>query len=139
MRFVDSNIAIYASSPNPDDAEKRRIARQLFNREAGNLAISVQVLGEFYAQATRPSRPWVLSHSEAMVMIERLKRLRVYPLTLETVDRAVHYRTLFSLSYWDCLILASAKLGECDAVYSEDMSAGQDYDGIRVINPFAAA
>ena len=36
----------------------------------------------------------------------------------------------------DCLILAAAKQSGCDAVYSEDMSAGQDYDGIRVINPF---
>ena len=137
MRFVDSNIPIYASSPDPDDAEKRRIADELLFREEGNLAISVQVLGEFYAQSTRPSRSLVLSHSEAMVMMERLKRLRVYPLTLETVDQAIHYRTQFSLSYWNCLILASAKLGECDAVYSENMSAQQDYDGIRVINPVA--
>ena len=45
---------------------------------------------------------------------------------------------LFRLSYWDCLILAAAKLSGCDAVYSEDMSASQDYDGVRVINPFAA-
>lgn len=139
MRFVDSNIAVYAFSPRPDDVLKQRIARQLFWREAGNLAISVQVLGEFYTQATRPSRPEALSHQRAVVMMDRLKLCDVYPITLETVELAVHYRTLFSLSYWDCLILASARLGECDAVYSEDMSAGQDYDGIRVINPFAAA
>lgn len=139
MRFVDSNIAVYAFSPRPDDVLKQRIARQLFDREAGNLAISVQVLGEFYTQATRQVRPGSLNHERAVEMMANLRLCRVYPLTLETVDRAVHYRTLFSLSYWDCLILASAKLGECDAVYSEDMSAGQDYDGIRVINPFAAA
>ena len=139
MRFVDSNIAVYAFSSAPDEAEKQRIAEELFDREAGNLAISVQVLGEFYTQATRQARPGSVSHQRAVVMMDRLRLCRVYPLTLETVDRAVRYRTLFSLSYWDCLILASAKLGECDAVYSEDMSAGQDYDGIRVINPFAAA
>ena len=26
---------------------------------------------------------------------------------------------------------------DCDTVYSEDLSAEQDYDGLRVINPFA--
>ena len=31
---------------------------------------------------------------------------------------------------------AAARAADCDAVYSEDMSAGQDYDGVRVINPF---
>lgn len=50
----------------------------------------------------------------------------------------MQYRESFGLSYWDCLILAAAKQSGCDAVYSEDMSASQDYDGIRVINPFAA-
>ena len=33
-------------------------------------------------------------------------------------------------------ILAAAKILGCDAVYSEDMSDQQDYDGVRVINPF---
>ena len=34
-------------------------------------------------------------------------------------------------------ILAAARKLRCDAVYSEDLSAEQDYDGLRVINPFA--
>ena len=43
----------------------------------------------------------------------------------------------FLLSYWDGAILAAAAAAGCDAVYSEDLSAEQDYDGLRVINPFA--
>ena len=41
-----------------------------------------------------------------------------------------------SLSYWDAAILAAAITLGCDAVHSEDMSHMQDYDGVRVINPF---
>ena len=33
-------------------------------------------------------------------------------------------------------ILAAARAARCDAVYSEDFSTEQDYDGLRVINPF---
>ena len=43
----------------------------------------------------------------------------------------------FRLSYWDGAILAAARAAGCDAVYSEDMSSDQDYDGLRVVDPFA--
>ncbi|MXX67357.1 MAG: PIN domain-containing protein [Gemmatimonadales bacterium] len=43
----------------------------------------------------------------------------------------------FQLSYWDGAILAAARTGGCDIVYSEDLSAEQDYGGLRIINPFA--
>ena len=138
MRFVDTNIALYAVSTYPEDERKQLIAETLLTQESDSLAISIQVLGEFYTQATRPSRPGSLSHEEAMEAIEDLRRFNVEPLTAVTFEKAMQYRELFLLSYWDCLILAAAKLSGCDAVYSEDMSASQDYDGIRVINPFGA-
>ncbi len=138
MRFVDTNIAMYAVSTDPEEAEKQRISETLLVQEAGNLTVSVQVLGEFYTQLTRPSRPRSFAHDEAVATMQGLLRNQVQPITLETFDRAMWYRETFRLSYWDCLILAAAKQSGCDAVYSEDMSAAQDYDGIRVINPFAS-
>ena len=54
MRFVDTNVLIYAASPSAEDAEKRRRA-QVPLRE-GSLAVSVQVLQEFYWQVTRATR-----------------------------------------------------------------------------------
>ena len=138
MRFVDTNVAVYAVSTDPGDERKQRIAEMLLNREADSLAVSIQVLGEFYIQVTRPSRPYSLGHQEAVAIMESLLLYYVQPLTLETFVRAMRYRERFGLSYWDCLILAAAIQSGCDAVYSEDMSTTQDYDGIRVINPFAA-
>lgn len=46
-------------------------------------------------------------------------------------------RERFRLSYWDRAILAAARTCGCDAVYSEDLNPDQDYDGLRVMNPFA--
>ena len=138
MRFVDTNIPIYAVSRRPEDDSKRRISRELLAQDAGNLAVSVQVLGEFYAQATRPSRLGALTHHEAMAFIRELRQCQMQPLTVVTFEKALEYRERFGLNYWDCLIRAAAKLSGCDAVYSEDMSSSQDYDGIRVINPFKA-
>jgi predicted nucleic acid-binding protein len=47
-------------------------------------------------------------------------------------------RDRFRLSYWDSAILAAAKACGCLVVFSEDLSSNQDYDGIRVVNPFSA-
>ena len=138
MRFVDTNIALYAVGTLAEDDRKQRISENILASEAESLVISAQVLGEFYTQVTRQSRRAFLSHLEAVAAMDGLKSYHVQPLTLETFDIAMQYRERFGLSYWDCLILAAAKLSGCDAVYSEDMSASQNYDGIQVINPFAA-
>jgi predicted nucleic acid-binding protein len=57
--FLDTNVLLYAISPNPEEAAKRAQADALLRREDG--ALSVQVLQEFYVQATRASRPDYLS------------------------------------------------------------------------------
>lgn len=54
MRFVDTNILLYAATGAPESAAKARVADALL-REA-DLGLSVQVLQEFYVQATRVSR-----------------------------------------------------------------------------------
>ena len=136
MRLADSNILLYAVSTSPGEAAKRtRAIEILADRE--NLALSVQVLAEFYHQATRPSRPDRLSHDEAMRFIDRLAALPVQPVTTEVFHRATELCNRFGISYWDAAILAAAGIIGCEAVYSEDMSDQQDYGGLRVINPFS--
>lgn len=135
MRFVDTNIPLYAVSSIEEERDKQRIAAELLRRR--DLAMSAQVLGEFYVQATRPSRIGSLRHEQAARFIRDLQRFYIQPVTQEMVSTALIYCQRFSLSYWDSLILAAARTCGCDAVYSEDLSAQQEYDGLRVINPFA--
>ena len=136
MRFVDTNIPLYAVSPLPGEADKRAVALDLLGGR--DLALSAQVLQEFYTQATRDRGPWQMTHKEAVGFITlRLLRFPVQHVTLGLVLDAFSLRARFGLNYWDCAILAAARLLGCDAVYSEDMSDTQNYDGLRVINPFA--
>lgn len=134
MRFVDTNILIYAVSTAPDDAAKSR--RSLALLEERDLALSVQVLQEFYVQATRVHRPGALTHDEAVGFITALQRFRVQAITLEVMQAAFAFRERFGLSYWDSAILAAARASGCRIVYSEDLNPQQDYDGLRVVNPF---
>lgn len=135
VRLADSNILLYAVSADPAEAGKRVRALEIL-AERDNLALSVQVLAEFYQQATRPSRANRLSHEKALSFIDRLAEVPVQPVTTEVFRRATELCDRFRISYWDAAILAAAKILGCDAVYSEDMSHSQDYDGVRVINPF---
>ena len=137
MRFVDTNILVYAVSTAPEDDAKRQRAIQLLDER--DLVLSVQVLQEFYVQSTRLSRPGALTHYEAVAFVESLLRFPVREITLELMREALAIRERFGLSYWDGAILAAASLSGCDIVYSEDLNADQDYDGLRVDNPFAGS
>ena len=134
MRFLDTNVLIYAVSPAPDEADKQRSAQRLL--EVGDLALSVQVLQELYHQATRSSRLGAITQDHALQFIEGIRHFPVQDITFDVFLAAIAISRRFRLSYWDGAILAAAGAVGCDAVYSEDMSTEQDYDGLRVINPF---
>ena len=134
VRFVDTNVLIYAASPAPHEADKQNAAQRLL--EGGDLALSVQVLQEFYHQATRSNRLGAISQDHALRFIESIGHFPVQDVTLDVFRTGVAISQRFGLSYWDGAILAAARALGCDAVYSEDLSEEQDYDGLRVINPF---
>ena len=134
MRLVDTNVLLYAVSISPEDAVKSRRARQLLR--GSDLAVSVQVLQEFYHQATRPTRTGQLTHGDAIAFLGALLKFPIQEVTLELFRKATAISQRFGLSYWDAAILAAARSLGCDAVYSEDLSSEQDYGGVRVINPF---
>ena len=135
MRFVDTNVLLYAVSAEAEQRGKRERALDLL--EEGDLAVSVQVLQEFYYQATRPGRPAALTPEQAVRFIESIDSFPVQPVTLEVFLAGVSISRRFGLSYWDGAILAAARAMGCDTLYSEDLSDTQDYGGLRVINPFA--
>lgn len=63
MRFVDTNVLLYVVSGDPPDQEKRDMARTIVAQR--DLAVSAQVLQEFYVQSTRASRKGALTPGEA--------------------------------------------------------------------------
>jgi len=132
--FFDTNVLIYAydNTAPAKQAVARNLLRDAFRQ--GNGVLSAQVLGEFFHVAV--IRKALLAAAEAEVVVTELSALPVelidFPLVLSAV--ALHKR--FGTRYWDSLILAAAKRAGCATVLSEDFNSGQDYDGVRVQNPF---
>ena len=133
--FLDTNILIYAIEAGGPDPEKSAAALALAQRQ--EICLSTQVLGEFYRAATSPRRDVPLTHEEAVAWVQLWKRHDVRPITVPHVDLALEITTQFQVNYFDALILAAARLAGCDIVYTEDLNDGQDYDGVRVVNPFS--
>jgi predicted nucleic acid-binding protein len=134
VRFADTNILLYAISRDAAEQDKAKLANDILaGRE---LALSVQVLQEFYVQATRASRPDAISHSQAVRLIESFRRFPVQDLTTGIMMAALRTRQRFQLSYWDAAIIEASRAMGCAEVLSEDLNDGQDYAGVRVTNPF---
>jgi predicted nucleic acid-binding protein len=135
VRFVDTNILLYAVSRDPEERHKAaRVQGILAERD---LALSAQVLQEFYVQATRESRPDPLTHEQGAKLVESFLRFPVADITTQVVLAALATRRRFLISYWDAAILESARALGCETVLSEDLSDGQDYAGVIVENPFS--
>lgn len=135
MRLVDTDVPLYAISR--DAAEQGKAERANRIMASRDLALSVQVLQEFYVQATRPSRADPLTPAQAVRLVESFCRFPVQPITAGLMLAATATAQRFVLSYWDAAILEAARALGCDTVLSEDLGDGQDYDGVRVENPFA--
>ena len=133
MCFVDTNILIYAVGPTPTTGKASSGAGPACRERSGSLGTSpAGVLRTGDPRLT----PGALTHDEAVAFTEALQRFRVQAITLDVMRAAFTIRERFGLSYWDSAILAAARECGCDAVYSEDLSDEQDYEGVRVINPF---
>lgn len=134
-RFLDTNILLYSISRDRDEAAKRDIAIALLDGDAEN-ALSVQVLQEFYVQATRPTRKDALPHELAVALMQTWLRFPIQEITLSVLRDALDIKMAFALSYWDAAIVAAAQALGCSELLSEDLSHGQKIGSLRIVNPF---
>jgi predicted nucleic acid-binding protein len=133
--FVDTNVLVYARDAS--EGAKHRRAREwmahLWESETGRT--SVQVLNEFYVTVTLKLRPG-LGRDEARGEIRQFQAWRPVALDASLGEKAWEIQDRHRLSYWDSLIVAAAQVSGCDRLLTEDFGAGQDLDGLRVVNPF---
>ena len=132
--FLDTNILVYAATSDPSEGCKRKTALALIERE--EFALSAQVLQEFYVTVTRKlERP--LTSDQAMEWLEQLEAFPCMPVDAALVKIAVEISERYRISYWDGAVVAAAGRAGANILYSEDLNDGQDYDGVRVVNPFS--
>lgn len=133
--FVDTNILVYAE--DRDAKTKHEIARdlvvQLWDDRDG--VLSIQVLQEFYVNVTRKLKKPVTS-ARALEIVGEYLTWTVVENTGRLLTDAIVLQQRAQLSFWDSLIVQAAIDAGCDRLYSEDLSAGQKFGSVTIVNPF---
>lgn len=133
LTFVDTNVLIYAlDEADPKKQEAARAWRaELWKSRRGRT--SYQVLQEFYVKVTQK---WPGSGQEARAEVRDLLAWRPVAVDAELLERGWIIQDRYQLSFWDALIVAAARVASCRYLLTEDLQAGQDLDGIVIVNPF---
>lgn len=131
--FLDSNIFLYAGSEAEADQAKGGVCRALLNGDP--VVISTQVLQEFISNALRMPKLGITEH-KIDLMLRMAREMEVQPVTHALIHEATILRRRFQISHWDSTIIAAAMNANCDVLYSEDLSHGQVFGGLKVLNPF---
>jgi len=134
-RFVDTSILVYAhdESAGAKRDQARTLLGQLWESREG--CLSVQVLQEFFVTITRKiAKP--LGTETAKEIIADFSRWHVHVPAAGDVLGAIGIHQRTGISFWDAMIVRSAAEMGCTALYSEDLSPGQEYSGVRAEDPF---
>lgn len=127
--FFDTNVVLYLLSADTAKADR---AEELL---ALGGTISVQVLNEFVAVASRKLRMPLSEIREILIQIRAV--CAVESVTIETHERALRVAERYGLSIYDALIVSSALLAGCKTLHSEDLQDGQIIERqLTIRNPF---
>lgn len=133
LSFIDSNVWLYALIEG-QDILKESCANEL-TQTTPNIVVSVQVINEVSANLLKKAG---FTEQEIRELVDSFYQLyTVMPLTQEVLLDASSLRERYRLSYWDSLIVASARASNASIIYSEDMHNGLVIDGtLTILNPF---
>ena len=131
--FFDTNVLVYAD--DLDNAAKQRRAVELFNehRRSRTGVVSMQVLQEYFVTVTRKLQ---IDARDARRRVELLSKFDVVVPEPSDVLAAIDLHRLHGISFWDAMIVRSAKQAGCRILLSEDMQAEREIDGVQIVNPF---
>lgn len=135
--FVDTNILMYAHdlSAGAKHERARALVEELWRGRTG--AISTQVLQELAANLRRKAG-LPLDGAATRALIADYLSWHVHVNGGESILEALDLEQRYRISFWDALIVYAAEAVGATVLYSEDLSHGQRYGMVEVINPFAS-
>ncbi len=131
--FFDTNVLVYADDKAAPAKQRRALELVADHRRAGTGVVSLQVLQEYFVTVTRKLQ---VDARIARRKVELLAEFDVAAPELADILAAIDLHRLHGLSFWDALIVRSAKQAGCSVLLTEDFRHGREMEGIRIINPF---
>jgi predicted nucleic acid-binding protein len=131
--FFDTNILIYADDKAAPAKQRRSLDLIAEHRRARSGVVSLQILQEYFVTVTRKLH---VESSIARRKVELLAEFHVAAPDVADILAAIDLHRLHNLSFWDALVIRSAKQSGCTVLLSEDMQHTRDLDGLQIVNPF---
>lgn len=131
--FFDTNVLIYADDKAAPAKQRRALNLVAEHRRARSGVVSLQVLQEYFVAVTRKLR---VDAAIARRKVELLAEFDVAVPEVADILTAIDLHRIHGFSFWDALIVRSAKQAGCSVLFSEDMQQAREIDGIRIVNPF---
>jgi predicted nucleic acid-binding protein len=133
--FLDTNILVYAYDRSAGD--KYKVASQLVENcwENENGCLSIQVLHELFVTITQ-KLTLPLDFQASRQIITDLTQWRLHTPQASDLLQAIDLQHNYQLAFWDAQIVQSAACLGCKQLISEDLSNGQIFGDVQVINPF---
>ena len=131
--FFDSNILLYADDARFAAKQKRAVKLILDHRQQNTAVLSLQVLQEYFSNATRKLG---VDPAEASRKVEIYSRFQLVEPRLADIFEAIDIFRLYRINYCDAMVIQCAASSGCTTVLTEDLQDGQVIKGVRIVNPF---
>ncbi|HVO82085.1 MAG TPA: PIN domain-containing protein [Terriglobales bacterium] len=131
--FFDTNVLIYADDKSAPAKQRRALDLVAEHRRSGTGVVSLQVLQEYFVAVTRKLQ---VEARIARRKVELLAEFDVASPDVADILAAIDLHRLHGFSFWDALILRSAKQSGCSVLFTENMQHQREVDGVRIVNPF---
>jgi predicted nucleic acid-binding protein len=135
FQFVDTNILVYAHDVSAGDKHERAKKLIVDLWHSGKGCLSIQVLQELYV-TIRQKIPRPVAAETASQIIVSLAEWRLHTPGVCDLLEAIEIHQRHRISFWDALIICSAVKLDCAIIWTENLSSGQDYEGVKALNPF---
>ena len=131
--FFDTNVLVYSDDKAAPAKQRRALDLLAGHRREGTGVVSLQVLQEYFVTVTRKLHVDV---RVARRKVELLAEFDVATPDVADILAAIDLHSLHGFSFWDALILRTAKQAGCSVLLSEDLQGAREIDGVRIVNPF---
>jgi len=135
---LDTNILIYAIDRQAK--HRHEVAVDIIKRMVLNsldCILTLQSLSEFYYACTRKK---LFDHHIAYEQISDWQTLfPVVTATPAVLNAAIKSVKTHQISFWDAMLLQTARSAGVTTILTEDLSHEQIINGVQIINPFISS
>ncbi|MEA2166518.1 MAG: hypothetical protein QOK37_4645 [Thermoanaerobaculia bacterium] len=133
--FVDTNILMYAHDAAAGEKHERArtLVEELWQNRSG--VLSTQILQELVVNLRRKAGQPLAAKATRDIVTDYLS-WEVITNGGDSILEALELEERYQISFWDALVIQAARVSGAKVLYSEDLSDGQMYGSVRVVNPF---